>query len=124
MKPRCECCGREVEDALTVDEIVVAAAFSPLEASIFEFIAKARGRIVTSWQIVDSVYAGARDGGPNNPSQVMSAHARRMNAKLAAVGDRLKIQTNGNGFRFVYIETKYSHDGGFTVQNQREGALQ
>lgn len=124
MKPRCACCGREVDDTLSIDEIIVAAALSPREAAILEFIAKAAGRYVTSWKIVEAVFADHHDGGPNNPSQSISQHAARINRKIAAVQDRLKIQASQHGFRFVSIETKLSQYGGFGIINQRKGAVQ
>lgn len=100
----CPACGQRVGTAapppLVVDADRCAASagerwhrFTPTETRVLALLAEAHPNPVPRGRIIDALYGGRIDGGPNNASNVLSIIVRRLRLALAELGWPVEIVT-------------------------------
>jgi hypothetical protein len=79
---KCPCCNGtgEIEDRPPV-------LLPPLQHRIWDIVRKSNGIAVAD--LVERVYAGTKDGGPQNPRNTISVSVHHANVRLAAANMRL-----------------------------------
>lgn len=96
----CPCCGKIMDDV--PPETLLHLSVSPVQRRIIQYYVKKYPHYVNREQLIDWIYADDLDGGPDNPSNAISAHLYYMRPKLQEFGwaiDRIQ----GQGIRDSYL---------------------
>lgn len=98
---RCGCCGKRVEAAPAIDEIIVAAGLGQKHALLLEILHDAGGRWINSEKIGQRYYADDPHGGPLNTKIRIHHQIATLKAKLKVAMPRLVIESSVFGSRLV-----------------------
>lgn len=87
----CPCCGGtgKVPD--------IGVAITGIEREIFDIVAGAKHHGITLEGLVDRIYAGRRNGGPDDAHATTRVRIWRMNKRLSGIGLRVKATNLGPG---------------------------
>lgn len=80
---RCSCCGQEVADAHTVEELCAAFKLTRTQETILSVLAEKSGRFVSKARIIDAMYAHRIDGGPDNAENVLKVQISHLRKALS-----------------------------------------
>lgn len=114
----CPACGQRVDAGapppLVVDEARCAASagerwhrFTPTETRVLAMLAEAHPKPVPRGRIIDALYGGRIDGGPNNADNLLSNIVWRIRIALAELGWPVEIVTvHGAGYLLERTEER------------------
>jgi len=86
---QCPCCGQSwppSRSKLAARRRLSEVAKSPVQARVLECLLQNFGEWVTRARLIDFVYSGYADGGPDDANNTMAAHVNRLRIKVAQHG--------------------------------------
>jgi hypothetical protein len=83
IKPCCPTCGQAVQHAPRLDELCVALGLTGNVKRLFNILAAARGRYLSTDEIGEIIWMDREDGGPDDVNKSVHVHILRLRALLA-----------------------------------------
>lgn len=100
----CPCCHRPMEAARAPIEGLSSAALGPVERRIVEALTKAYPRSITRDRMIEIVYRGEVNGGPDDAPTIMSICMSRLRGKLMRFGWTIPKARSGPGSEGYHLE--------------------
>lgn len=96
----CPTCGHAMEAKRASLETLSSAPFEPQLRLIIDALAKAYPRFVTTDFLLDHLYGGRQDGGPDNAESLIRTRISKLRKQLAPYGWTIPKHGSGNQGRY------------------------
>ena len=94
----CPCCGGHIGEAAPLSALVEAVS-SPTRRAIVELLSARAGRPVMRDAILERVYGGRADGGPDTADKVIMTQVSRLRREIEPFGWTITHGKGGSGER-------------------------
>lgn len=92
----CPCCGGFIGEAAGIDQVREAIT-APAHRIIFDLLSRSIGSPVMRDRVMERMYGGRADGGPDNAGKVLAVQVSQLRRKLQPFGWTISGSSGGVG---------------------------
>ena len=92
----CPCCGGFIGEAAPIEQVRESIT-PPAQRIIFDLLARSIGRAVHRDAIIELMYGGRSDGGPDTADHVVKAQVSQLRRRIEPFGWTISVSRGGSG---------------------------
>lgn len=93
----CPCCGGFIGEAAPIEQVKEAIT-APAHRIIFDLLARSIGQAVRRDTIIDRIYGGRADGGPETADRILKAQVSQLRRRIEPFGWTITVSKGGSGY--------------------------